>query len=82
MALRIAAPGKLAGINAGLGPKPFFSSARYIFSFIEPKTMSGRFSFIRDLTSSLSVFFPAQRETAKPQGNPKSFSKKFCIPRV
>ena len=76
----IAAPGKLAGINAGLGPKPWPNSAIYIFSFIEPITTKGRFSAKRFRTSSLSVFEPAFRATAKAHGRPKSSSKNFLIP--
>ena len=77
----IAAPGKLAGINDGLGPKPFFNSAKYIFSLIDPINTKGLLSLINDLTSSLLVFFPEILATAKLQGNPKSFSKKLRIPR-
>ena len=52
-----------------------YISAKYIFSLIEPKTSRGFFSCIRARTASLSVFWPRCRDTAKAQGNPRSFSR-------
>ena len=48
---------------------------------MEPINTKGLFSLINDLTSSLFVFFPEILATAKLQGKPKSFSRKFRIPR-